>query len=245
MGSRTAVGIVSPGTLGSELGALARDLGAQVWWASDRRSPRTARLAKRARLNNAGTLEAIVNRCTVIVSAVPAAEAENVAQAVARLRFNGLYLELNALPPSRIWRIAATIRAGGGSLVDAALDGPPPLLPGSTRMLLSGPRAAEAAALFTGSSLLETKVLDETVGMACAWKSLQAAYARGSVALLAALLRPDPAPPAAAEPPAADARVHETGFFPRSTMDLYRRLGEREDAAALHALKATLEALRE
>ena len=45
------------------------------------------------------------------------------------------------------------IEDGGGSYVDGGIIGPPPVAAGSTRLYLSGPRAAEVRELFEASPL--------------------------------------------------------------------------------------------
>jgi 3-hydroxyisobutyrate dehydrogenase-like beta-hydroxyacid dehydrogenase len=70
---------------------------------------------------------------------------------------------------------------------DGSISGPPPADEGTTRIYLSGPRAAEVAALpFDG---VEAIVVGNEIGLASAVKMSTASVYKGSVALLAQALR--------------------------------------------------------
>jgi 3-hydroxyisobutyrate dehydrogenase-like beta-hydroxyacid dehydrogenase len=73
------------------------------------------------------------------------------------------------------------------SFVDGGIIGEPAWKPKSTWLYLAGPRAAEAAACFAAGPL-ETQVLGGAIGKASALKMCFAAYTKGSVALLSAIL---------------------------------------------------------
>src|SRR6185437_13139469 len=72
--------------------------------------------------------------------------------------------------------------AGGASYVDGGIVGPPPVVPGSTRLYLSGPRAAEVQALFGGTDV-DARVVPPP-GTASAVKMAYASWTKGSAALL-------------------------------------------------------------
>jgi 3-hydroxyisobutyrate dehydrogenase-like beta-hydroxyacid dehydrogenase len=70
---------------------------------------------------------------------------------------------------------------------DGSISGPPPADEGTTRIYLSGPRAAAVAALpFDG---VEAIVVGNEIGLASAVKMSTASVYKGSVALLAQALR--------------------------------------------------------
>ena len=77
--------------------------------------------------------------------------------------------------------------AAGASFVDGGIVGGPAWQPDSTWLYLSGPRAAEAAALFAAGPL-ETVVIGDEIGKASALKMCYAAYSKGSTALLCAVV---------------------------------------------------------
>jgi 3-hydroxyisobutyrate dehydrogenase-like beta-hydroxyacid dehydrogenase len=167
------VGIVSPGAMGSALAdALARG-GARVVATLAGRSERTARLAGGAPLELLPDLAAVVREADVVLSIVPPEAAPAVA---ADVRGAALFVDLNAIAP-------ATVRAFEGEIVDGSISGPPPWNAGTTRVYLSGPRAAEVAALpFEG---VDRIVVGEEVGSASAVKMSTASVYKGSSALLA------------------------------------------------------------
>jgi 3-hydroxyisobutyrate dehydrogenase-like beta-hydroxyacid dehydrogenase len=80
--------------------------------------------------------------------------------------------------------VAAIAEAGGAGYVDGGIIGPPPLAPGNTRLYLSGPRAAEAQALFGGTDVDARAV--PPPGTASAVKMAYASWTKGSAALLLA-----------------------------------------------------------
>jgi len=173
--------------MGAAVGAAARCSGAEVLWASEGRSPASAKRATKAGLDDAGGLGALVGRCAAILSVVPPAAARDVAAQVAALGFRGAYLDANAISPARSREIAVLVEAAGARFVDGGIIGGPPWKPGTARMYVSGPRAAEVVELFAGSPL-EVIDLRRPIGAASALKMAYAAWTKGSQALVAAVL---------------------------------------------------------
>ena len=84
-------------------------------------------------------------------------------------------------------QIEAELAAAGLELVDGSISGPPPWTAGTTRVYLSGPRAAEVAALpFDG---VDAIVVGTRVGAASAVKMSTASVYKGTSALLLQALR--------------------------------------------------------
>jgi 3-hydroxyisobutyrate dehydrogenase-like beta-hydroxyacid dehydrogenase len=170
------VGIVSPGAMGSAIGGALLRGGARVVATVAGRTGRTARLARAAGLELVPGLAQVVAAADVVLSIVPPDQAEAVAAELARAR---LLADLNAVSPATARRISPE--------VDGSISGPPPHEPGTTRIYLSGPRAAEVAALpFDG---VEVIVVGADVGAASAVKMSTASVYKGSIALLAQALR--------------------------------------------------------
>jgi 3-hydroxyisobutyrate dehydrogenase-like beta-hydroxyacid dehydrogenase len=170
------VGIVSPGAMGSAVGhALGRG-GARVVATIAGRSERTAGLASRAGLELLPNVADVAREADVVLSIVPPDQAEAVA---AELSSAALLADLNAVSPETARRISAQ--------VDGSISGPPPWETGTTRIYLSGPRAADVAALpFDG---VEVVVVGNEVGAASAVKMSTASVYKGSSAILAQALR--------------------------------------------------------
>jgi 3-hydroxyisobutyrate dehydrogenase-like beta-hydroxyacid dehydrogenase len=162
--------------MGSAVGGALLRGGARVVATVAGRSERTARLARAAGLEPVPGLEELLAEADVVLSIVPPADAGAAAAAVRGAR---LVADLNAVSPESA--------RGLGVDVDGSISGPPPVAAGTTRIYLSGPRAAEVAALpFDG---VEVVVVGDEVGAASAVKMSTASVYKGSVALLTQALR--------------------------------------------------------
>jgi 3-hydroxyisobutyrate dehydrogenase-like beta-hydroxyacid dehydrogenase len=183
------VGIVSPGAMGSALGARLLEGGARVVVSLDGRGERSRRLATEAGLENAGSLTALLQEAAVVLSVVPPGSALEVASAIAAnvATARPLVVDLNAVAPATAERAAATLRDAGLDTVDGSISGPPPRAAGTTRVYLSGGRAAEVAALPIQG--VDRVVVGDEVGLASAVKMCTASVYKGRVALLAQALR--------------------------------------------------------
>src|SRR5204862_1278846 len=114
------VGLLHPGEMGAAIGAVLRQRGVDVLWASAGRSESTAARAKAAGLTDAVAIDALAERADVILSVCPPHAARDVASAVGG--FDGVYVDANAIAP-------ATVREIGGGFerfVDGGIVGPPP-----------------------------------------------------------------------------------------------------------------------
>ena len=187
--SRPFVGIVSPGAMGSALGRTLRAGGSRVVVSLDGRSERSRRLATEAGLEDVGSLDVLLREAAVVLSVVPPGSALEVAEAIAANAQTAMPLvaDLNAVAPATAERIATTLREAGLDMVDGSISGPPPREAGTTRVYLSGPRAAEVAALPLDG--VQRVVVGDDVGLASAVKMCTASVYKGRVALLAQALR--------------------------------------------------------
>ena len=187
MSAAPTVAVVSPGAMGSAVGdALVRG-GARVVVTLSGRSERTTRLAARAELELLPDLGSLLDAADVVLSIVPPDAAVSVARDVATAASTRsgrpVFVELNAIAPETSLRIEADLVSVGVEVVDGSISGPPPWRPGTTRLYLSGPRAAEVAALpFNG---VEAIVVGTRIGAASAVKMSTASVYKGTAALLA------------------------------------------------------------
>jgi 3-hydroxyisobutyrate dehydrogenase-like beta-hydroxyacid dehydrogenase len=172
------IGLLFPGEMGAELGAVAR---ADVLWASEGRSEATARRAARAGFQDARTVGELVARSEVVLSICPPAVAEGVAAEVAGLGFRGLYVDANAVAPTRMGRIAAMLSDVGAEVIDASVIGRTGL-----HLYLSGPAAGvdRVAELFAGTTV-EAIPLPGGVGAASALKMAFGGWNKIGIALTA------------------------------------------------------------
>lgn len=171
--------------MGAAVGAQLVAIGQRCVWVPDGRGPAT-----RARASAAG-LTAVADpaelaSCEVVLSVCPPAAALEVAQLVARTGFAGCYVEANAISPDRSQEIAALLTAGGATVVDGGIVGPPPRRPDTSRLYVSGADDAVSRvhSLFTGTTLTPVAV-PGPVGAASALKLAFATYNKVSTLLAA------------------------------------------------------------
>lgn len=182
------IGVLHPGAMGAALGAALVGAGHEVAWCSSGRSSATASRAADAGLTDLQTLSRLLDVCTTVISICPPAEAMAVAEQVAdeAADHRGLFVDANAISPDTSHRIEALITRRGVRYVDASVIGPPPTVPGQTRLYLSGADAPKAAQLFTGT-VFEARTLGGNASSASALKMAYAAWTKGSGALLLAI----------------------------------------------------------
>jgi 3-hydroxyisobutyrate dehydrogenase-like beta-hydroxyacid dehydrogenase len=174
------VGLLHPGEMGSALGAVLSARGVDVVWASSGRSAATRRRADAAGLRDVETVPELASTSEVILSVCPPHAAEDVAAAVGR--FEGIYVDANAVSPETTRRIATRF----DQFADGGIVGAPPRPDRTVRLHLSGPNANAISELFSGS-IVESVVLGETVGAASALKMAYAAWSKGTAALVLAI----------------------------------------------------------
>jgi 3-hydroxyisobutyrate dehydrogenase-like beta-hydroxyacid dehydrogenase len=181
------IGVIHPGMMGICVAATVQNSGHEVYWAAEGRSPQSRQRAEKFNLSNAGTLAALCESCSVIISVCPPHAAEEVAEQVLAHSFQGVYLDVNAIAPQRTVRIGRAMTAAGVDFVDGGLVGLPVWEREKTWLYLSGEKAQEAATYFSGGPL-ETSVIGDEVGKASALKMCYAAYTKGTTALLCGIL---------------------------------------------------------
>lgn len=180
------VALLHPGNMGVTIGAAAATSGARVIWVSEKRSKASQERAKQAGLVDVETLTEAVQQSDVILSVCPPHAALEVARSVAQHNFNGIYVDANAVSRATAEQIGDTVTKAGASFVDGGIIGSPIKRAGTTRLYLSGRRAAEVAALFS-VSLLDARAIGESPGAASALKIAYAAWTKCTDALVLAI----------------------------------------------------------
>ncbi len=181
------IGIVSAGAMGSAVGAAYAAGGARAVTSVLGRSERTRGLADAGGLELLAGLDEVVRLSDIVLSIVPPADAPavagDIAAAARQADADPLVADLNAVAPERA-RAMQTVLAGSGlDLVDGSISGGPPRPDGSTRIYLSGTRAAELAALHAPG--IDARVVGDTVGLASAVKMSTASVYKGINGLVA------------------------------------------------------------
>ena len=234
-------GLLHPGAMGVTVGAALRAVGGEVRWCSAGRSALTRTRAEDAGFVEAPDLPALAAACDGIVSVCPPSAAVAVAVEIERLGFSGVYVDANAVSPETARALEAFFAGTAVDYVDGGIVGPPAHRAGTTRLHLSGARAAEVAAWFDGSAL-EARVVPGGAGAASALKMVFAAWTKGTSALLAAIYATARAEGVGAEILAEwekfvpDLPRRLQGAVPGSAVKAWRFVGE------MHEIAATFEA---
>jgi 3-hydroxyisobutyrate dehydrogenase-like beta-hydroxyacid dehydrogenase len=183
------VGLVGAGHMGSGLGWALREGGVRVVTTLEGRSPRTARLAAAAGLDLLPTLADVLRAADVVLVVTPPGVARQaaatIAEAAGRSGATPLLVDLNAIAPTTIARIATMIAPL--DLVDGSVSGAPPTVRPGARIYLSGPRAATVAELPWRH--VTPIVVDDRLGSASAVKMCTASVYKGLTGLYAQALR--------------------------------------------------------
>lgn len=185
--SQPNVGILHPGQMGSSVASTIQNSGYPVFWASERRSEQSRDRANQLGLIDVVTLQALSQKCSVLVSVCPPENAEEVTNLVISAGFKGLFIDANAISPARVSRINASMQEAHITFVDGSIIGGPAWKPGETWLYLSGEYAEDAAKYFLAGPL-ETRIISNKVGRASALKMCFAAYTKGTRALLCSIL---------------------------------------------------------
>ena len=185
--TKLSLGILHPGEMGISLAAAAKNTGHEVYWASAGRSGKTRARAEDQDLTDAGMIEDLCRICPVVISVCPPHVAEEQAREVLACGFKGTYVDANAISPQHTRHIGKLMSDTGVDFVDGGVIGPPAWKPGTTWLYLSGKGCGCIPPYFSAGPL-QTCIIGESVGEASALKICYAAFNKGSIALLCAVL---------------------------------------------------------
>jgi 3-hydroxyisobutyrate dehydrogenase-like beta-hydroxyacid dehydrogenase len=127
-----------------------------------------------------------VRQSDIVLSVCPPEFATEIAASVAAQRFQGIYVDANAVSRATAEEIAKIVTKAGASFVDGGIIGSPVKQAGTTRMYLSGEKAAQIAQLFS-ASMLDARSIGAVPGEASALKVVYAAWTKGTDALILAI----------------------------------------------------------
>jgi hypothetical protein len=164
------VGLLFPGEMGAAVGNAVRE---EVLWASEGRSEETTRRADA--FTDVGSVEELVRSSDVVLSICPPAIAEETAERVFGLGFDGLYVEANAISPARTRRIAQL----GPRVVDGSI-----IAAKGINLYLAGDDAQAVGGLFEGDDVRAIP-LEAEVGAASALKMAFGGWNKIGIALTA------------------------------------------------------------
>ena len=181
------IGIIHPGEMGISVAATLLNSGNEVYWASEGRSPQTRTRAKKFHLIDLKNLSNLCETCSIIISVCPPHAAEDVAGRILERAYSGIFVDANAISPQRVIHIGRRVTEFGAAFVDGGIIGLPAWEPGKTWLYLAGEDAEMVASCFSAGPM-ETTVLGGGIGKASALKMCYAAYTKGRMALLSAIL---------------------------------------------------------
>jgi 3-hydroxyisobutyrate dehydrogenase-like beta-hydroxyacid dehydrogenase len=183
----TDIGFLHPGSMGISIAASAQASGIEAHWVSHNRSSATRDRAEKYRLSEFSSIEEMCLRCSMIVSVCPPHAAGDVVSKIIEQNFSGLFVDANAISPMKSIEIGKRLNDAGVDYVDGGIIGGPAWSQDSTVLYLAGKRALEVSACFS-SGKLATKVIGEEIGRASALKMCYAAYSKGTMAMLTAIV---------------------------------------------------------
>jgi 3-hydroxyisobutyrate dehydrogenase-like beta-hydroxyacid dehydrogenase len=183
----TSIGILHPGEMGISLAATALNSEMNVYWCSAGRSRASNERANDLGIHSLDTLEALCNTCEILISVCPPHAAMSVADEVIACNYQGIYADVNAIAPTTVKTIAASMANAGIEFVDGGIIGMPATQHGTTWLYLCGNSADKVASCFSGGPL-ETSVLGPEIGKASGLKMCFAANSKGTAALHTAIL---------------------------------------------------------
>jgi len=183
------IGLLSPGAMGSAVGARLVEHGVQVLTSLAGRSENTVERARAAGMIDASLAE--IAGADMILSIVPPAEADATARALAphlaTATHKPLYIDANALAPDTKRAVGAIISDAGAHFVDGSIIGGPPKKSGYLPVFyLAGPDAPRAARL--NEMGLRCAVMAAPIGAAAALKMCYAGISKGLIGLGTAML---------------------------------------------------------
>ncbi|HVA23261.1 MAG TPA: DUF1932 domain-containing protein [Chloroflexota bacterium] len=177
------VAVLSPGEMGSNVGRILVDSGKRVLTCLEGRGRGSVERANQAGFTLAPSLAQLVDEADLVVSVVPPAAAEPLAQAIARAlagRRRLLYVDANSIGPETAERIGRAITEAGADFVDGCIIGGAQDLRGRSRFYLAGPSAQAAAEMLQP---LNVSILGSRPGQASAFKVLYAGVTKGLSAM--------------------------------------------------------------
>jgi 3-hydroxyisobutyrate dehydrogenase-like beta-hydroxyacid dehydrogenase len=183
--------VIGTGDMGSAVGGALVRAGYRVVTAGEGRGAESRRLAAAQRIEDLGSLEAVVRSADLLLSIVPpaaaAAFAQDVAGAVRATNARPVFADCNAVAPATVSAIAHELTPTGAAFVDVGIVGRGPSPGGErTRFYVSG--AARAAVLELAVPELSLVDLGDEIGTASAIKMAYSALNKGTDALLATVL---------------------------------------------------------
>lgn len=185
------IAILMPGDMGHGCGLAFRQNGFRVITCLADRSARTRGLADVAKIEDLGSLEAVLRAADLVLSILPPeaalGQARQVANAMIAADSRPPYADCNAISPMTARRVGDEIARAGAIYIDAGIIGRNPVHEdGRTRFYASGPDLSALVAL--DGRGIQVRPLGDEIGRASALKMIYASVTKGTFSLHAAAL---------------------------------------------------------
>ena len=188
--AKLKIGVVGYGEVGKILARALREKGVAWVGAWDlqlrdaAQGPGMKRHAKQARVEACGSLEQLLERAEIVISAVTAANAFDVAREAAQsIRADTYFLDLNSASPATKAKAAKLVDAAGAHYVEAGVMTSVPPYGIRVPMLLGG-REARALAEKLVPLGFDMTVIAEKIGVASAIKMCRSVFIKGLEAIV-------------------------------------------------------------
>jgi 3-hydroxyisobutyrate dehydrogenase-like beta-hydroxyacid dehydrogenase len=183
------IAVIAPGAMGSAIGRRLTENGATVLTLTDGRSEQTKARARAADMVSASLSD--IAESDVILSIVPPAQAvsfaETLAPALRASKAKPALVDMNAINPETMKKVAKAIDGTGCDVIDGSIIGGPPV-PGSIGPVLYISGDPNHRADIIGKLGLRLRRIEKPVGAASAFKMVYGGMNKGTIALQAAML---------------------------------------------------------
>jgi len=235
-----AIAVLMPGDMGHATGRVLTGSGHKVMTCLAGRSERSAALTKAAGLEDVGSLDAVVENASLILSILPPAaalaQAQDVVRAMERTAKTPVYVDCNAISPATAMAIADVIGDAGAPFIDAGIIGTKPDGKGpGPRFYVSGADTGPMQAL--DGKGFQVKPLGPEPGRASAIKMCYAGLTKGTWTLQTSVMLAAEAHGLTTELldefqySQGPALALMEGMIPRLPADSERWIGEMEEIA--------------
>jgi len=185
-----AIAVLMPGDMGHAVGRALGQNGHRVITCLAGRGDHTRDLARAGGLTDLGSLDAVVEGASLVLSILPPAAAlglaEDVVLAMERTGAKPVYVDCNAVSPGTVKDIAAIIEVVGAPFIDAGIIGMAPGRGAGPRFYVSGADTGPMEAL--DGKGFEVKAIGAGTGRASALKMCYAGLTKGTWTLHTAVL---------------------------------------------------------
>ena len=185
------IAVISSGDMGHVVGKVIREKGYRVITSLEDRSELTHERAKRSKMENVGSIEAVMREADVVLSIMPPESALEFAKLAANVAASAsgkcIFVDCNAVSISTTEKIQDLVENPGIDFIKIGIVGPPPRrVETGTRFYAAGP-AVEKLSFLDGDGI-SYRNLGDKCSSAAAMKMCYAALTKGTMTLQTSVL---------------------------------------------------------